>query len=48
MMGAGAGGDHAKYEISWRDGTRLLVPRGFCAEELTILVELLRVPDAER
>lgn len=48
MMGAGAGGEHAHYEISWRDGTRLTVPRGFCAEELMILVELLRAPDAAR
>ena len=48
MMGTGAGGEHAHYEISWRDGTRLMVPRGFCAEELTILVELLRAADAER
>ncbi len=48
MLGAGAAGDHASYEICWRDGTRLMVPRGFCAEELTILVELLRAADAER
>ena len=48
MMGAGAGGERPDYEIFWRDGTRLTVPGGFCAEELTILVELLRPPDAAR
>ena len=48
IMGAGAGSEAVDYEISWRDGTRLRVPRGFCAEELTILVELMRGVGAER
>ena len=47
-MGDGAGSEPTDYEIVWRDGTRLRVPRGFCAEELTILVGLLRGADAER
>lgn len=42
-MGAAEGGNG--YEITWRTGTRLMVPRRFCVEEVAMLVELLR--DAE-
>lgn len=33
------------YEIRWRSGASLKVPRGFCVEEVGLLVELLRDGD---
>ena len=30
------------YELSWPSGMRLQVPRGFCPEEVAMLLELLR------
>lgn len=30
------------YEIAWPSGVRLRVPRGFCPEEMAMLLELLR------
>lgn len=30
------------YEIAWPSGMRLRVPRGFCPEEMAMLLELLR------
>lgn len=36
------------YEIAWKSGTSLRVPRGFCVEEVSLLVELLRDAETER
>jgi KaiC/GvpD/RAD55 family RecA-like ATPase len=35
------------YEIAWPSGMRLRVPRGFCPEEMAMLLELLKEGEGE-